>query len=423
MALDASARIWSYGLGRTAPVQVENKYRTNLFMSDNGTPQRRATDDRPRKTYTWPTVVSDTWYRTLLRELHKYKSGLWGFPDWTRKELSTTAMANAASSIDVATVENWMVVGESVILRDNERSEAYEIQTVSAPTITFTTSNTGVEWPIGTAIHPAMPGYLREPTSGARRIKDYIALDTVFDVQPTADFYIEPSAAPTTYNGNEVFAIPPARVSPFSHELINHLETVDYFYGAKAYFQPIAYFQERFTLTWVGCNADTARLIEDVYVRARGGSGEFYMPTWEQDLIVNSTATSGTNVIDVVGEDVADSYYNDTVYKAVAIRFKDNTWEFNAVKEMTAAGGLTTMTMIDNWSKNIVPSEIRHMSWMPACRFASDNLTAVWQLRERTASIQLTIETLEDRLTRLVEGEHGVYTLTGQAVTLTYSGA
>ncbi len=394
MALDPSARIWTQGLGRTAPVVMTHRYRTEVFKSDDGTPQRRASDDRPRRFLEFPAAVSDDWFRSLTREMHKYHASLWGIPDWTRKELTTTVLATSGSSVDVGTVEPWMVAGESVILRLNGRAEAYEIQTVSAPTLTFTAANTGAAWAIGTQVHPALPARMQADIQGVRLLRDHIELAIGFDVVPTQDFYIEPGAASTTYGAFEVFDIPPARIRQIGDQFRSHLESVDFGYGATEYFRPEAFETNIYSLTFVGCNAAKVQSILDVFYRARGGRGEFWMPTWEADLVVNTTASSGTFTLDVVGEDVNDAYAGSTVHRAIAVQFTDNTMEFNSVYDMSAAAGVTTLQLVNAWSQDINPATVRRVSWMPLCRFP-DQMVVSWFLRERSAEVAVSIETLE----------------------------
>ena len=104
------------------------------------------------------------------------------------------------------------------------------------------------------------------------------------------------------------------------------------------------------------------------------------MPTWENDLVPDAVAGSGTTSLVVKGDDAANAYGGSTVFKALAVHFNDNTFEYNTVTNVTPGAGVSTLTVGTAWSQNIDPTLIRRISWMPACRFASDILTTEWPI-------------------------------------------
>lgn len=395
MPLDPIARVWPFGYSRLTPVVVERSYQTTIFATEAGREQRRAMRERPRKVVRFGLIAGSDCARALTREMHKYQASLYALPDWTRKTLGVTALANGAADIDVAAVEGWAAVGETVILASGGRFERYTINAVAAPTLTFAETNTGAGWPVGTRAYAALPARLRAEAAATRPIRDVLRLDVEFDVAPGGEFYIEPAAAPVTFNGREVLAKPPHRIEAIDHTFITGIEEVDFGFGASARFKPVAYPADRYALTYTSCDAAGAAKLEDVFIRARGRRGEFYMPTFENDLVPDAVAAMGTTSLAVIGDDVADVYGGSSVFKAVAVHFSDNTFEFNTVTNVTPGAGVSTLTVGAAWSRDIDPALIRRISWMPVCRFAADQLTTEWPI-DGIGRLRLAVRTLED---------------------------
>ena len=395
MPLDPSARVWPFGFSRIFPVSVERKYRTTIFNSESGREQRRAVDDRPRKRIRFGIIAAGDCYRAFTREMSKYQSALYALPDWTRKTLATTVLAGAGNSLDVASAENWLVAGETVIIASQGRFERYTIDTFVDPTLTFIESNAGSDFPIGSRLYAAVPARLSASEKAKRPIRDVLTHNLTFNIAPTDELYIEPGVAPVIFNGREVLAKAPHRIAPIDHTFITGIEEVDYGFGAKARFKPVDFPSEIYSLTYTSCNVAKATELEDIFVRARGRRGEFYMPTWENDLIPNSTAAMGTTTLPIIGDDVADVYGGSSVFKAIAVHFTDNTFEFNTVTNVTPGAGVSTLTVGTAWSRDIDAALIRRISWMPVCRFATDQLTTEWPI-DRVGRMRMAVQTLED---------------------------
>ena len=395
MPLDPSARVWPFGFSRLSPVVVERSYLTSMVLSEAGREQRRAERDRPRKTLRFGIIAADYCYRRFNRELHRTPASLFALPDWTRKTLTTTVFTGGTSAVDAAAVEGWAAVGETVILAHAGRFERYTIAAVGTLTLTFVETNPGADWPVGTRIYAALPARLRAEVEATRPIRDVMSLEVTLDVVPTEEFYIAPPVAPVTFNGREVFPQPPHRIAPIDHTFITGIEEVDVGFGATARFQPVSYPAQRYQLTYTGCDAAKTAELEDVFGRARGRQGEFYMPTWEHDLKPTATASAGTTSLVVEGDDAASAYGGSSVFRAVAVHFHDNSFEFNTVSNVTPGSGVSTLTLGSTWSRDIDPLLIRRISWMPVCRFASDQLVTEWPI-DGVGRLRMSIQTLED---------------------------
>lgn len=395
MPIVPGARVWPYGVNRGEIVSVERAYQSQIWLSTSGKEKRRALRDRPRKRLSFSTKGSRDCFRQIMRELHGHQPKTYALPDWTRRVVSTSTMLAGGDRIDVASVEEWMIVDETVILSATGRVEVRTIDSILGSTLVFDEVNGPDAWPVGTRVYAGLQGHWQARQAGERPLRNVIRISAEFDVDPVSEPYIEPPAAAVQFNGRDVFNLGPARISPPRHDVLSGLEAVDYGVSTVAHYQNVTYPTEIYELSYVGCDPATVKRLEDFFVRARGQVGEFYMPSWENDLVPAVTAGAGTNTLDVVGEDVAASYLNSTVFKCLAVRFKDNTQEYNIVTGLAAGAGISTLTLQNNWARAIDASQIRGISWMPVCRFASDTLVTEWTIKQ-VARMRMAIRTLED---------------------------
>lgn len=398
MPVDSSARVWTSGLMNIRPVQTSRAYLTTIKPHRDGTEQRRAHRNKPRRFLDFEVVqgrADNDAFTKIMRELHGYSDVLWAVPDWGRRQLSTTVLAASGNTLDVANVDTrYMVVGETVILADNGRYERRDIQGIAGSTLTFVENNGADPWPIGTRVYAALPGYLPPDIPFQMINRDRIAIGVRFIIDPTNDFYVEPPAAATTFNGREVFNRFPIRLDPLPAGINSGVSNVDYGYGPVARRRRKEFITENRVLTIVGCDAARTQEIEDVFIRARGRRGTFYMPTWENDFRILSTASSGTSNLVVYGDDIEPAYDGSIVHNAIAIQFTDNTWEFNIVSGFITGVDQTTLVMRNNWSRDIDPDEVRRISWMPIWRFSNDQLNTVWNMKSGHGVVEPAVQTL-----------------------------
>ncbi len=306
-------------------------------------------------------------------------------------------MGAGGISLDVTAIDvTYMAAGETVILAEGGRYERRTIDSISASTLTFTEANGATPWPVGTRVYAALPAYLADTVDVVKPAADTLSAELRFDIDPGKDYFVPPAPAPVTFNGYEVFDRFPLRAEPVTSSHRSNLEMTDMDYGPVATRRPRDFPVEVMSMTVPACDAAKARLVEDVFERAEGRLGEFYMPTWENDLRIVSTAAAGQPDIVVDGEEVAAVFSGHPVYRSVAVRFTDNTWEYNTAQSFAAAGGNTTITMQANWSRTIDPANVRRISWMPLWRFETDELTTEWNLLGNHAYLNPTLRTLKD---------------------------
>lgn len=341
------------------------------------------------------TRYRDDCRRQFKAEIDNFQGALFAIPDWTRRVLSSTVMSNGAASLDVSGVPSWMVPGISLLFRHNGRNEMYTLDSVADPVLTMLETNTGADWPIGTRIYLGLPARLPKQISGEERLRNGWRSEIEFQVEPGRDEFVEAAPAALTFQGHEVWLKQPTRVQTPVYREQSGIEQTDYGVGRTETFERVTYHTSTLECVFSGCDVDSSLAIEEMFIRQRGRRGEFYMPTWTQDIVPASTIAAGAAAIGVSG-DWIQRYEASTTHKAIFIHFADGSHEFNSVTNITPAGSDSTLTLASPTANEIDPATIRRISWMPLRRFATDILTGEWVLKRRHARFTTAIQTLED---------------------------
>lgn len=372
--------------------KVVRTYKTDIITSRSGKEQRRACRNRPRRSLEFTVTELNEQTNLLARTMNRQQGADIYMADYSRQAVTTSNLAAGDATVDFASVPSWMA--GPVVLVNGPAMEVRQPGTQSSGAVTFadTTANA---WAAGTFVYPALLGRLAAELQGTRITDQKVQVTVDFDVRPASEPEIDPPAAPVTFNDREVFLIRPDWGQAFGLNFQHPFETVDYGEGRVAYINPIAFASLAQQTTWLELTPADMTLVEDVFTRAKGQRGEFYMPTWVNDLPPLTVAHSGTNTFTVAGNDVANDYSGDTVFKALCVVYLDGTFQFAKISGISASGGNSVVECATNFTRDIDPATVSMVCWMPVWRFASDGMTTEW-ISNFVAQSQLNVVSLED---------------------------
>lgn len=378
---------------------VTLEFKTDVWTSTAGKEQRRALRQTPRKTLEFVATASRSKIRRLTGLLAKSQNNALLVPEATRFVHSVASMEPGASVMAVDGNPNWLLTGATVVLSFGERRETRQIEGVAAGQIQFTA--TGVEpWPTGTKVSLGLRGVLDSSITTDRYTNTAAEMHVKFLVNPGSELDVPVPAAPVVWNGREVWTLRP-NWGEGAQAVFEHARNdVDYGQGRTALFTEIPFGTRTWTATFVGQDYASAELVREFYTRMKGRRGEFYMPTWDNDIDLQVPALAGSQVLRVSGLDFAREFKDDTVYRAVAVLLRNNTWLYNAVESVGEIrddlGDDSAVQVADPWPLELNASTVKMISWMPVWGFGADSLTVEW-LTASVAQMQIAMRTLEDQ--------------------------
>lgn len=391
------AKVWPFAVDWSSPFRVNLSYKTEIWASRSGKEQRRALRDTPRKSLEFTSHTNHAKLRAFKALMATWQNKVMIMPEVTRSALITAPVADGSATVLVDALEDWLVDGATVVMVSGERLELRKIDLVNGLAVTFTSA--GGAWPAGTKLHPGLEGML----AGELRVKqftDSVARVSVqFDVTPASELPRALGSAVSTLGGREVFTKQPNWRDGIDLTYQYTSETVDYGRGRTATFRPIHFSTQIFKASYLGKNAARALELQQFFERQRGRQGEFYMPTGLNDLPLKVPSLSGNFYLRIADQEVFSAYAQDTVHRAVEVVMNDGRRLYRQVEEITAVsdseGNDTLIKVTAAWPYTLNPAEVAHISWMPTCRHATDEMTIEW-LTDSVAQTQFAIQTLED---------------------------
>lgn len=219
------------------------------------------------------------------------------------------------------------------------------------------------------------------------------------EVTPASEPVVALPDAPAVFNGRELFAVKPNWASAPDVSYESEREVIDYARGRTETFTPIEFLTRVSKFTYTGRSYQDMNLIRQFFERMKGQRGEFYMPTWEDDVAVDFVSPPNTQTIRVAGPQFAADYGGSTVHRAIAVFLRDGTTIYNLVEDIfevdDSDGNDSVIQVQDLWPVEISADTVKSISWLHVWRHATDTLTIEW-LTNTVGQCQMTMRTLED---------------------------
>lgn len=397
--LAVRSRLWPFPPNWSDPFEVTFDYQTEVITSDSGKEQRRALRQTPRKSFAFSALAHDGDFRQFVRQMSVWQARSTIVPEFSSLVRLSAEAPDGASLLEVDGAANWLVPGKLVVLRHQRNWLLRTVLGVSGNLVSLTTPIDG-DWPAATRLYSALSGRL----STQIQTRQHTNMTSVIDVRFSADPGVEPETivppATVLYRGREVMTKKPNWANAPTPEFVSKLETLDYGVGRLDYFIRVLFndrYQKAEYLSFSRADADE---MEAFFRRQMGQAGEFFMPTYTEDLRIKIASPATTSNLRIEGTGTAEDYASDSVYRDLIIFFADGTFLMRHVQSVYQVEddiGADTIIQVDTpWPITVDPANIRQICWLPLCRLASDQLTFQW-LTDETTQIAMTIKTLEYR--------------------------
>lgn len=380
------------------------EFKTNIFTTRNGSEQRRSERIQPRRSINAAIMLDGERLRAFSDAIHLARDGKVEIPDFSADgAILTKTAANGATVLDVDHVPVWLVGDVTCVLLSGRSSRKVSVDFVSGNQVVLKTGLIGVVGH-GAQLLPMLPASLGTTNT--------LSLHTTVVATSSIAFEVEPGfitrapdplpiddgpAAETTqffgpaaiYYGRYVLLRKPNFLQQPTTAFNIPYQVVDYQRGVTKTFTPVPVVSRTLTATYTALSHAEAMALLDVFVRARGRSGEIFVPTWGNDF-PPVVLTTGKN-IRVSGHTIYDAYANDPAYKTILLRKTDGSLIPHEIQGMQIDGSDTLIATTDN--VGATAAEIASISWMFSARFAQDALTIQW-LTNGAAHISMSFVTL-----------------------------
>ena len=397
--------LWPFLPNWSSPFAITLEYDTTLFTSRSGREQRRAERAEPRVSLEFDIAVYGNKRRRYRELMAFWQDRPFIVADISRNVTTESQMNSGGASVTVDDAPSWTEQEDRAVVLVTGSGAGQQIGLrvidnidLSNNLLTFKDTD-GVTWPAGTKIYAGVVANLEDEHSMTRLTNNVMTGSIRFNVLPGTELVEAPPLATEYWQDRELFMFKPNWGSQNDALDRQLTEFVDYNVGRLARFSPVDYASQTWTQGFVGRNADGIRELLDVFKRAKGRQGEFYMPTWEEDVIPKSALLAGSLGLRVNGLDLFNAYNADPTTRAVMVELNDGTRIFRAIDEFTtiddAEGNDTLINLTETWDETYQVSEVAFICWVRCWRFATDDLTAEF-LTNSVANLQMSMQSLED---------------------------
>lgn len=355
---------------------------TDVLMARNGTEQRIALRQLPRRTYEYQVMsYQDTYqdfYQYLDTLLAAWQSKPYIIPMWMDADFLSADVPAGSLTIPVNTTDlDYYVGGAGMMGTDPKNAEGFTIQSMTATSVTlvYPTLN---DWPAGSFIAPARSARLREAQKLNRPTAKLSQGTMMFDVQ---DNTTPPGVAGTTlYNGLDVYLAVPDRSVDISVEYTRVEKLLDFTVGVQEVDDiPQRPFTVREVQFLWGSKADIYDFKQWLFYR-NGQQVPFYMPTWERNIEILSTMSASTVSATVTAQGFTNLLSSLGSRTDVAMLHVNGNWY---LRSATFSPGATAATEVITLNTGIgidtVPTDWIMICWLEKVRLNSDAIEVSYE--------------------------------------------
>lgn len=360
--------------------RVSYEFKTDIFTSRSGAEQRRAWRQTPRKQlqFSMWEPTSGALNRFVYRNQHLEIA----LPDLSRHAEITQVTSD---TFTVDPVPSWIAPGETIV-GDTTRSV---VDTVTGNTVTLLQPLPDAV----TLIHPVVTGRLDDQIAVRNVTDSVIQADITVQLTPGALRPDDFGSPEEVFNRREVFLFDPNWSTPIAGQFSHTTDTVDFFRGRTQVYAPIQFGTRirQFEIQYP-TQADREAGVA-FFSRMLGQRGEFYIPTWENDLPVARPAAAGETEVWIGGTDTYQTYADNTVHRAIAIRTQNGRQFYRRIVAITTDDTDTMLETDIGWP--VALDDSVRLSWLLATRFATDQMELEC-LTDEVGRAQFSTRTLED---------------------------
>lgn len=355
-------------------IQETLEFLTDILRSANGKEQRIRVRNYPRQVFDlFYHIPEGEELRKLEAFLYKWHPQTFGVPVWFEAKKLTAAATTGDTTLYLPTSYADFREGSLLIVwSDYKTYDALEIGTINANSI-VTTSGVTRDYPRGAKVMPLRTAITKQEISGDKypvnlhtvAIKFYIT-DNEVDIGSTAGF--------SSYNSKVMFDDPnwiPRETN--TDTLKNNVHSIDNLIGSPIQFSDWVNSHFISSKGFFCRNPQKVWEMRQVLHALAGRQKSFYLPTFYNDMVVVNTLTNGTDAMDIENISYTDFVNATQPNKSLYIVLNDGTIITREVQSASVIDATTERLIVDaNWPYDILPTDIRRISYLRLGRFARD---------------------------------------------------
>lgn len=351
-----------------APSSESLLFATDVLKSRNGGEQRIKLRDKPRQQFRLKAGLNTDQLNKAKNLFYGWRGRLWALPVWSEARIIAT-VSEGDTVLNVDTLYgDFRVGGLAMVWASPDNLDVFIIESLTDTTIT---SERGINGDYLNAVftpvrNARLLGNPRVNTNGSTGF-----LQANYEV--TDNVSLPTTASAEQFNGNDVFLDEPLATPVFIPDnYVRNVEVIDFTTGLIEIHDPWVdtKINRRFKLVLE--NLQDAWEFREWLHRRGGRQRPFYMPTFENDIIITSVGT-------IVSSFTAKNDNISTQATArihIAFKMTSGSWLLRTILAIVPSGGEITITI--DTAINMDRSDIEYVSFMGLQRLTSDKINFRW---------------------------------------------
>ncbi len=376
-----TTRVFPFRPNWANPVNETLEWKTDILRARDGSEQRRALRQIPRRGFDYSLLVMHEMASLFEALVWNWQHRLYAIPVWTDIGKLTSAAAEDDEEIAVNTTSLGFRADDFALLWHSPTSyEVVEVDTVAADSLTLTAGLAGA-WPLGTRVYPLVIGHMGGSLQLSRHTGTIAAATVAFQTSPDNTYSHIPSSEPVTlYDGLEVITAKTNWKDAINNDFTRAFDTVDAMVG------PIAYFDTEHTsriarpFQWFLRTRADLIAFRNLMGRLRGQAKSVWIPSWHRDFTVVDSNVTDQSILTIKGSWFHQLVGTDTSRDRLSIKLPNGTTIYRRITLTTPNYSLdkTHLQLSSSVGMVLGPNDGTKVQLLLRCRLATDKVVIPW---------------------------------------------
>ena len=398
---------WQYGF------KVTYEFNTDVFVSRNGTENRRSLRGDPRSTVRLKTWRQGEGAQDLQVLFDTGHVEAFDIPDPSREAVVDVDLTAGIDQVVLTSLPSWVVEGASVVLVNGDVTEHHRVQGVAGLTVDFEEPAL-LNFPAGTKLFGSFYSLVSKSFKGTWLTAAVFEVDLDCRALPGTDKLPDPAPWGTVFDGLPVFDIEPDWSGGSQVTVTGSREMNDFGRGVISTRDVRGFPSQDTRWSFLQVDRDSVAKVVDFFRLQKGMRGSFYTSSRVSDMTADEDVVSGSNTLRIKGSAIANAYASRPYNRAITMITVDGTvirrkitdislfdnglgWGYDWGNNWGGLGANTDslITIDGTWGTDIAQADVKLISWLRKSRFAADKLTVEW-LTSTVATIAVTLRSLRN---------------------------
>jgi hypothetical protein len=356
-------------------------YNSWVLAAGDGTEQTGSNwGNQPRRQFDYTIAVRGPDMQKLENLLFSCQHRFFGIPHWADKSKLTAPVAAGSLVLPLDTTDRSFQVGNlGIIYIDSDQFEAFEIAEVTTGSLSIS-SPLRSAWPAGARVYPVSLGLINENSSGAYQTDNTVVMPVSFDCEPSSSPINTPIGGATpTYRGEELYLGRLDWKAALTFSQQSDREVVDYNTGKVKSFSYSGFSKKTRKHNWQVRDRAEARDFRAWLGRREGVARPVYMPSGVTDFTLVVDIVSGSNVLEVVGNEYGALVGPAAARRDIIILLRDGTYFARRIDSTAVlVSGHLQLTLDAGITQSITAAQIKRISFLGFYRLAANANTIRW---------------------------------------------